>query len=54
MSLLLTVFQFVLYELGELAASQADNLSLVSAETNFLQMKQSRQTLRELAGTFDI
>jgi len=41
--------RFVLYELSELAASQAENLSLVSAETNFLQMKQSRQTLRELA-----
>jgi len=39
----------VLYELSDLAASQAEALKLVSSEFNFQEMKQSRQRLRELA-----
>jgi len=39
----------VLFELGDMAAAEAENLKLVAAETNFEEMKVSRQRLRELA-----
>jgi len=39
----------VLYELSNLAASQADNLKLMASEISFNDMKVSRQKLRDLA-----
>jgi len=39
----------VLYELSDLAASQAEALKIVTSDINFQEMKQSRQKLRELA-----